>query len=291
MNNGTLSQYHLNKAHPEKLQFQLYSLKEYRRKSGSKAAVPHSHSFYQIIFFHHAGGTHCIDFKSYEIQENTLFFVSKDQVHAFDNNLNVDGWLLHFNESFFTHHEVALFLKHSIIESLTNSCYVADFKTAVSLSNYITLMEQELENKHRFGHEETIRFLLKALLISMRRLHQKDETKLLKLSDHNELRLLQFKELIELHYKEGFTVTKYAEVLHISTKTLNTLTKKQLGKSPSQLINERVILEAKRLLKFTSLQISEIAFAIGFEDDSNFVKYFKRSVGISPKLFREQLND
>lgn len=281
-----IAQYHLHKEHPEKLQFEVYNLKEYRKKSGVMAAKAHSHSYYQIIWFFHAGGTHTVDFNTYSIEENTMLFISKDQVHAFDENLEVEGWLIHFNERFFMHTEAAIFLKHNIFKSTINPCYTIDFKTAVGVSNYIGLIQEELKNRNNFGYEDTIRFLLKAMLIAMERMHQKDTRKQLKLTSHYELHLFSFKELIEAHYLEGLSVKEYASLLHISAKTLTTVTKKMVGKSPAQLIAERVILESKRLLKFTSLTIGEIAFKLGFDDVSYFVKYFKRNVGLSPGKFR-----
>ena len=100
-----IEKYHLHKAHPEKLQFEIYDLQEYRKRSAEKAVIPHSHSYYQIIWFFDDGGTHFIDFESYEIRKNMIFFISKDRIHAFDDQLNVNGWLIHFNESFFMHTE------------------------------------------------------------------------------------------------------------------------------------------------------------------------------------------
>ena len=95
--------------------------------------------------------------------------------------------------------------------------------------------------------------------------------------------------MIEVHYAEGLSIQEYGNLLHISSKTLTTITKAIVQKPPSQLISERIILEAKRLLKFTSLQISEIAFRLGFEDASYFVKYFKRHIGSVPKNYRNTI--
>lgn len=117
-----IEQYHLHKAHPEKLQFEIYDLNTYRERSGAKAAVPHSHSYYQIIWFFEAGGKHTVDFKCFNIEKNTVLFITKDQVHAFDDNLEIKGWLIHFNESFFMHSDVDIFLKYNLFNSPQNPC-------------------------------------------------------------------------------------------------------------------------------------------------------------------------
>jgi len=286
--NRNIEKYHLHKAHPEKLQFEIYDLHEYRKRSGEKAAIAHSHSYYQIIWFFEDTGTHCIDFETYTIKKNMIFFISKDRIHAFDDNLNIHGWLIHFNESFFMHTDVDVFLKYNIFNSQENPCYSIDHETAETASLYIQLMQKELLKRNLFGYEDSIRFSLKSLLINLERVHQKNQQKQLSFNNHYELQFAEYKELVEENYQKGFTVQAYADLLHISSKTLNTITKKIVHKSASQVITDRIILQAKRLLKFTSLQIGEIGFRIGFEDPSYFVKYFKRHVGNSPNSYRNQ---
>ncbi|MBU3028256.1 AraC family transcriptional regulator [Zobellia galactanivorans] len=282
-----IEQYHLHKRQPGKLQFELYDLNAYRKKSGDLAAVPHSHSYYQIIWFINEGGTHVVDFKKYDIKKNTVLFIAKDQVHAFDDNEDVQGWLIHFNESFFKHTDVDMFLKFNIFHMLDKPCYTIEKGVLNVASAYITLIQSELEQRDRFGYEDIIRFLLKSFLIQLERIHQKNDSAPIQLNSLYKRQFFEFKELIEVHFKKGLSVGDYASLLHISSKTLSTLTNTVIGKSPSQVISERTVLEAKRLVRFTSLQINEIAFRLGFEDASYFVKYFKRHLGQSPKSYRQ----
>jgi len=286
-----IAQYHLHRANPEKLQFELYDLNTYRRESGDNAASPHSHSYYQIIWFRSAGGTHTVDFKTFPVNSNTVLFISKNHIHAFDNNLDIEGWLIHFNESFFMHSDVDIFLKYNIFNSIQRPIYTINDYTAEIGSAYIGLIQKELYQKHSFGYGEVIRFLLKSFLINLERLHRADAMKTLAFNNRYELKFYEFKDLIDDNYENGWSLSDYAGVLNVSTKTLATITKSIIDKSPSQLISDRVVLEAKRLLKFTSLQIGEVAFKIGFDDASYFVKYFKRYVGQSPKNYRDGQND
>ena len=231
-----IATYHLHKAHPEKLQFEIYDLHEYRKRSGEKAAVAHSHSYYQIIWFFDNSGMHHVDFESYEIEKNSIFFISKDRIHAFDDNLDIHGWLIHFNESFFMHTDVDVFLKYNIFNSQENPCYSIDEETAETASLYMKLMQKELLKRHQFGYEDSIRFSLKSLLINLERVHQRNQQKQLSFNNHYELQFAQYKELIEENYQKGLTVQAYADLLHISSKTLNTITKKIVEKSASQVI-------------------------------------------------------
>ncbi|TSE09796.1 helix-turn-helix domain-containing protein [Aquimarina algiphila] len=287
--NIKIEKYHLHKAHPEKLQFEVYDLNEYRQKSGEKAAVAHSHSYYQIIWFFEDGGEHVVDFKTYVIKKNTILFIPKDHIHAFDHNLDVKGWLIHFNESFFMHNDVDVFLKYNIFNSQENPCYVIDKETAITASSYMDLIRKELSQRDMFGYEDIVRFSLKSLLINLERIHRIEGDTSLQFNNHYELQFAKYKELIEENYEKGLSVSEYAELLNVSSKTLTTITKNVVGKSASQLISERIILEAKRLLRFTALQIGEIAFKVGFEDASYFVKFFKRHVGNSPGGYRNEV--
>ncbi|GMN11231.1 helix-turn-helix domain-containing protein [Croceitalea sp. MTPC9] len=283
-----IEQYHLHRLSPQKLQFEVYDLKEYRRKSGNKAAVPHSHSYYQIIWFLDSKGTHTVDFKTYPIKKNTILFITKDQIHAFDDNYDCNGWLIHFNESFFMHTEVDIFLKYSIFKTQENPCYAMETEAIESGKTYLNLISKELSNRARFGFEDSVRFLLKCFLINLERVHQKRDVETTNRNDSYTLQLYQFKELVEKNYKNNLSINDYSSLMNISSKTLNTITKSVVNKLPSQLVAERIILEAKRLLKFTSLQIGEIAYKLGFEDPSYFIKYFKRHVTVAPLAFRNE---
>lgn len=287
---SNIAQYHLHRAHPEKLQFELYDLNSYRKRSGKKAANPHSHSYYQIIWFFESGGNHTIDFKSFHIKKNTILFISKDQIHAFDDNLECQGWLIHFNESFFMHSDIDIFLKYNIFNSQQNSCYEINEETLELANSYVSMLQKELTQRNGFGHEEVIRFLLKSFLILLERIHREGPEEKLEINNLYKLQFLQFRELIEENYQNGLSVNQYAEKLNISTKTLSAITKSIINETPLFLISERLVLEAKRLLKFTALQIGEVAYKIGFDDASYFVKFFKRKVGCSPKTYRSSSN-
>jgi len=289
MKREQIETYHLHKAHPEKLQFELYDLGAYRKKSGEKAAIAHAHSYYQIIWFFEEGGYHTIDFKTYDIKKNTVLFIPKGQIHAFDKQLNLKGWLIHFNESFFMQHDADIFLKYHLFSLQHQPCYGINQDTEVAATSYIQLMQKELTHKHLLGHEDVLRYLLKSILILFERVHRKENQSQLALKNHHELLYAKFRALLDENFHKSLSVTSYASLLHISSKTLTHITKTYSGQTASQLIGQRVILEAQRLLKFTSLQVSEIAFRVGVEDPSNFVKYFKRHIGKSPSEFREEI--
>ncbi len=97
----------------------------------------------------------------------------------------------------------------------------------------------------------------------------------------------EFNFLVETHFKSIHSVTQYAELLHKSPKTISNLFRKFNSKSPLQFIQERKMLEAKRLLIYTTKQIKEIAYDLGFEDIQTFSRFFKRNEGMSPSKYKE----
>ena len=99
---------------------------------------------------------------------------------------------------------------------------------------------------------------------------------------------LFFKYLLETHYRKQKQVSAYAAQLHVTEKRLNQASSKILGKSPKEMIDERVMLEARRLLAHTNESVKEIGFGLGFDEPTNFIKYFRKHSRITPIEFREQ---
>lgn len=108
-------------------------------------------------------------------------------------------------------------------------------------------------------------------------------------NDRVENDYIKFRELIELHFKTERSIGFYADYFHISADQFSKKIKDTFGKSPSTLLNERMILEAKKLLHLTHKNINIIAHELGFQDEFYFSRYFKKSVGVSPKIFREKV--
>ncbi|HJT74490.1 MAG TPA: hypothetical protein VJ720_10735, partial [Chitinophaga sp.] len=155
-----IHEYHLNLHQPRKLQFAIYDLREYLEKHHANASKPHIHSFYQIIWFKAEKGKHFVDFKAYDVFENAIFFIAKNQVHYFDDNRNIEGVLIHFNESFLVQKdtEVDYFLKYNLFNNPYQqpSCCIGGGIEEI-LDTYIQQIKAELRTKGTFGQEELLR--------------------------------------------------------------------------------------------------------------------------------------
>lgn len=278
----------------EDLPFEIISLRDYIEQQREKLALPHTHDFYQIIWFKSGSGVHTVDFNVYKVFENAIFFIAKNQVHCFSRLKKSNGFVINFDETFLVQKDddVDFFLKCNLFNNpyQTPSCCVGS-GWEYKLDEYISQMLTELAEKKSYGKEELLRLYLKAFLIQVqRRKHQLEEIESglnpFPVDEKRNL-LVKFINAVDENFNYNLTVSQYADLLHISTRTLSNLTLQLLQKRPVQIVQERIILEAKRLLLYSELSVKEIAYRIGFEDPAYFMRYFKKHVELSPSNFRK----
>lgn len=286
-----IKQYHLKKEQPEQLEFGLHDFEDLDRSNLCLTQEPHNHSFYQIIYFKNTKGKHFIDFIDYDIEPGTLVFVAKNQVHFFEQNINYDGLLIHFNESFLVSAEsdINFFLTYHIFNNRERPYFHIPKKMISQVNEYFDQIKAELTNENEFGNSSILSNSLKSLLLVIEREIRKESGDP-KTTNNPDLTHLKFRNLLEDNFREGWSVSEYANRLNISTKTLNSLIKKETGITVSQVIQDRILLEAKRQLTHTSLLINEIGYALGFRDPYYFIKYFKKHVNCTPKEFRQTVS-
>ncbi|WP_020535017.1 helix-turn-helix domain-containing protein [Lewinella cohaerens] len=134
---------------------------------------------------------------------------------------------------------------------------------------------------------DMLQMLLKRLIIICTRL-AKEQLIVQELNDGQIDTIRQFNVLVDMHFRTLRKVKDYADLLHKSPKTLSNLFSTYNQQSPQQIIQERVVLEAKRLILFTDKQTQEIAYDLGFDDPAYFSRFFKKQAGLTPSAFREQ---
>lgn len=289
MKNEKIQKYHFLKDEPRKRQFDIYNLAEYLKLNSEHSAKPHSHTFYQLIWFKSNKGKHFIDFESHNIEEDRIFFVSKNQIHYFEERSDYRGHLIHFNESFLLSNEtdINFFLTYSIFNNTKKPYFQIPKKLKHQIATYLTQIQDEVPNTDEFGNSIILSNLLKAMLLVIEREMRGNATQN-KVPDNSNY--LKFRDLLENNFQKKWSVSDYANELAISTKTLNYLVKSESGTTVSQTISDRIILEAKRKLTYSNLYINQIAFDLGFNDPYYFIRFFKKKVNCSPAEFRKSLS-
>ncbi len=255
--------------------------------------APHIHEFYQIIWFRHGEGTHRVDFVDYPITDNTIFFVSPGQIHAFDGVENYEGVIILFNASFLADEESSesVFLKYNVFNAYDSTpyCKVSD-EDAERLMALVNEMNREYSLTGAFAHKDYMQYLVRMFLIKVQRGGKREENQKLYATNVSNRTFVRFRQLLEQNFRSVHTVQEYAGMLNVSVRTLTKYVGLCAHRSPLQIINDRIVLEAKRLLQHTSRNVKEIGYELGFEDPSYFVKFFKRMAGVMPTEFREQSN-
>lgn len=291
MNEKQIEKYHYLKDKPKERQFDIYDLSEYYQKNSEHSSRPHTHSFYQMIWFKSKKGKHFIDFKDYSIKENRLFFIAKNQVHYFENRSDYKGYLLHFNESFILSNETDFnfFLTYRIFNNSEEPFFQIPKELENQIISYFTQINIESDNKTEFGNKSILSYLLKSMLLMIER-EKRKSIKTDNSKTNQKSAFLKFRNLLENNFHKNWSVTDFANELSISSKTLNSITKSEMDKTVSQVIIDRIILESKRRLTHSNAYVNQIAYDLGFKDPYYFVKYFKKHVKCSPSEFRKTIS-
>lgn len=250
----------------------------------------HIHDFYEIVWFRKGEGTHQVDFNTYPVIPGTVFFISPGQVHSFDEHEETEGCVMKVCTKLLNEQqdEEMAYLKYNVFNADSVPYYRIDESYWDRVDHCIELIREEVKMGASIGHEDYLRALIQMLIITIQRGSRSQEHKVLVPSKTSHRIFLAFRQQIEKNYRSLHTVKDYANLLGVSTKTLTNYVSECSPLSPLEIINGRIILEAKRLLRYSNLMTKEVAFRLGFDDPSYFVKFFKRIVDVSPLEFREQ---
>ncbi|MFV5703300.1 AraC family transcriptional regulator [Flavobacterium sp. XS2P12] len=243
----------------------------------------HRHDFYYILILKKGSGYHEIDFKPYEVHNHTIFLMRPGQVHQLTLKTGSSGYLLQFKTDFFnSQNKFAQELLRKV--SHINFCKLHSdgFNKLENILSYI-LTEY---NEKQEGYQEAIKSNLSIFFIELVRHRQNKEIASKENNPYLQEQLEKFLELLDANITKNKQVSQYADMLNISTYQLNAITKTSLNKTPSELINEHIVLESKRQLLATSNQVNQIADQLGYDDISYFIRFFKKHTKYSPEAFR-----
>ncbi len=245
----------------------------------------HRHDFFFILALQKGKGNHEIDFTSYKVSNNMIFFLRPGQVHQLYLKAGCSGYLLEFNSGFYQQHEKTA-MQQLRTASNKNVCQLAGDHFE-KLQAVLTNIFQEYTEKQE-GYQDIIKANLDIFFIELLRQRQGSTTVSTNANSYTQERLEEFVSLLEMHIANYKQVVQYTELMNLSAYQLNEITKATIGKTASSLISEHIILEAKRYLLATPNQIKEIADQLGYEDVSYFIRFFKKQTGFTPEQFRDK---
>ncbi|APY12321.1 hypothetical protein BWZ22_14300 [Seonamhaeicola sp. S2-3] len=248
----------------------------------------HQVAFNMIVYYTEGESKQLVDFVWHPVKKNTIIHISKGQINAFQFTKGLKGYILLFTASYLQKQINAL--PKNEIERLFNAHLFSPIIQVPDDSNVLQyfhlLFEEYTNSKEDYSQENTYKSLHSIIFSKLERLKQYQT---FHLKHSNQLHtFLNFKSLLETHYKTSRNADFYAEKLNITYKHLNTICKSIIGITAKQFIDQFLVLEAKRLLVNSDIKSTELAYNLGFEEPTNFVKYFKKHTGFTPNSFKKQ---
>ncbi|MEN0045981.1 MAG: helix-turn-helix transcriptional regulator [Bacteroidota bacterium] len=276
--------------HPKdaNLSFDIKRMEDIYDKVKGQVDEPHRHAYYTIVLVKSAKGKHIIDFQEFELAARQVYFVSPGQVHQIVENERSLGYALTFSPQFMLENGI----EFSFVEDLhlfQDFGYTPPLELeGEELEKLVSISEEiyEFTQGNQKLKYQAVGALLKLFLIHCNQacsLSKEENTQSVQAS----VSLLRnFKDLLNKQYRNWHKVSEYADALHITADYLNASIKSLTGKSAKEHIQSRIIIAAKRLLRFSELQNKEIAYELGFSAPANFSQFFKKCTKVSPSQFK-----
>lgn len=266
--------------------FEIISIQELHDKCNAKnfdLSKTHRIAFHALIVVTEGKGVHCVDFKEQILFPGVILPLSKGQVHAFSKEQTMKGYIVSFDESIITNSNSEKNLFHFLHLYNAPTIHIGA-ENLQALNPYIAILKNELLNNNLNLKIDFINNALMTLLLQIKRLsfHQHSVFENKRFKD-----FIQFKQLITIHHKEYHNAKDYANKLSISYKYLNDICKEIANKTAKSFIDNWILLEIKRNISDNKYSSQEIAFKMGFNEPSNFIRFFKKQTGLTPNQFKK----
>jgi len=249
---------------------------------------PHRHDFFEVLYLLKGSGYHVIDTNKYEIKPPCVFFMSPGQAHKLELSNDIEGFIFIFTAEFYL-----------LNRSNQNTLVEFPFFYTIHQDNPPLLLKNESDIRFLESlfmqsiseireavesNTEMLRSILDLILTTCAVRYQVTENLLNK--GKGQILVKRFFHLVEENHQKNLSMSDYSGMIGITPNHLTQTVKLLTGKTSSQIVKAKQLLEIKRLLVHTNLSVSEIANQLNFEDQSYFTKFFKRETGITPIQYR-----
>lgn len=259
--------------------FHIHKIQNLCEEVKKQNSESHMHNYYTITWIQKGEAIHATKYVEYTLRENAILFVPPGLMHQFKMNGHCTGYSITFNETFFA-------IKENGEGSVSDSTLFSnpDFRSIIQLNleqsetfeRITKLMEREFNGTDRYRHDMLFH-QLKMFLLESRRIYEEQHDLEVSLDEeHPGSVIIKFKQLIDSNYKEYKNVSAYADMLNLRATCLNEISKKTTGITAGELIRNRVVKEAKKMLYGSDLNTKEIAYELGFQDPAYFSRFFKK---------------
>lgn len=268
------------------LAFKLYSFED-------GAAFDHMQrlNYYSIIWVQQGNGKAKVDFNEFDFNEQSMFSFVPYQPFMLMATKELKGVVLNFHPDFFCihKHQKEVACNGVLFNNIYQPPFISvDQSSTTTFGNLIEQIKVEMQNPDLAQYELLVSYL-KIFLITASRLKTAQQPEAQKaVADNQEPFILQtLKDAIERDFKTKHSASDYADTLNISAKALAKITKTYFNKTLTELIAERIVIEAKRELYLTSKTVKQIAYELGYNDEFYFSRFFKTNADVSPQVYRD----
>ncbi|HBH47702.1 MAG TPA: AraC family transcriptional regulator [Bacteroidales bacterium] len=255
-----------------------------------QVSYPHRHDFYEVLFLTNGSGLHIIDHDEYYIHPPCVFFLSPGQAHKLELSHDIEGYIFLFTSEFYLlrQNNKNRLLEFPFFFSVEQKNPPLLLKKKEDIDFMKSLFQRGVNEMAQKGNpsEEIIHSILDLILLTCDKLYPEKFRSLSGVKGH--ILAKKFLYLLEENYQNNYRVNDYAEMLAITPNHLTQIVKQATGRTSAELLQEKLIIEVKRLLIHTSMTVSEIAELMNFPDQSYFTKYFKKITGTTPLQYRKK---
>ncbi len=276
----------------ENVFFAFRTMEENHALQNSTPSPPHRHDFYTILFVKKACGLHYIDYVKFDMKPRLVFMVSPGQVHqVVVNRDKPEGDIIMFNDEFLYRNYISTdFISNLGLFSSDTGTPPIEFNQAAfeKLCRFSQGIQKAFKSNSELKFDEIAAYLKLFLIECNEHADSIPDNNLQNLQAGRPI-VKAFKKLLDVEYPVWHKVSEYSEAMNISPDYLNNVIKSNIGKTAKEMINARIVLEAKRMGIIEALSNKEIAYQLGFNDPSHFSKFFKKETNQSFSDFRKDL--
>ncbi len=289
-NSGNIPVYSLHNFSSSENESQQFQVEIFDANRHFSVKYPHRHDFFEVLYLLKGTGFHVIDGNKYEIKPPCIFFMSPGQAHKIEFSTDIEGYIFIFTSEFYlinknNQNRLIEFPFFFTIRQDNPPLMLENKRDVIFLESLFKKGIAELQKGQDFSIE-LLRSVLDLILTTSASLYKNDETVLNKGKGH--IVVKKFFQLVEEFYIENLSVAQYADKMALTPNHLTQTVTQLTGKTSSQIIKSKQLLEIKRLLVHTNLSVTEIAAHLNFTDQSYFAKFFKRETGVSPIQYRSK---
>ncbi len=249
---------------------------------------PYTFRFYCLMLLEENSHDAMIELNTARLDgpSNTISFQSPGHVSAWVRGEAQQGFLLYFQPEFLSHHTIPLMEEFPFFRPAEINVLPLTIQEKTALRDHFLRLERTFKTPHPY-RVPMLQALLLALLFDCKGLYEDYHARRERSSMQPSL-ATQFLQSLEQHYLTQRTVQAYADLLHVTPNHLSQAVSNAVGRKAYDLIVDRVLLEAKKLLYYTDLSIGEIAEYLGFEEPTHFTRLFKRKFTLTPHEYRHR---